>query len=94
MAVSSGLQKYFDAQQKKQSAQAIKKRFADLEGKVDPAFMQSFANFHGQIMDIIDEDPGASDIVLEEVDDLASEIENTQRTHNLKKAQSIIDVTE
>ena len=31
MAVSSGLQKYFDSQQKKRTAQDIKKRFADLE---------------------------------------------------------------
>jgi hypothetical protein len=31
MSISSGLQKYFDAQQKKQSAQDMKKRFADLE---------------------------------------------------------------
>jgi hypothetical protein len=31
MAVSSGLQKYFDVQQKKQTVQDMKKRFADLQ---------------------------------------------------------------
>lgn len=91
MTVSSGLQKYFDAQQKKKSAQDMKKRFADLEWKVDPAFMQSFAAFHDKIMDIVDENPESWDIVLEEVDQLSNELERTHRVHELKKAQSIID---
>jgi len=94
MPISSGLQKYFDAQQEKKSAQDMKKRFADLEWKVDPAFMQSFANFHNKIMNIVEENPESSDIVLEEVDDLTREIERTHRVHELKKAQAIIESSE
>ena len=91
MTVSSGLQKYFDAQQKKKSTQDMKKRFADLEWQVDPAFMQSFSAFHDKIMDIVDENPESWDIVLEEIDQLSNELERTHRVHELKKAQSIID---
>ena len=56
--------------------------------------MQSFENFHSQIMDIIDENPESSDIVLEEVEELTNNIEKTQRVHNLKKASSIIEAAE
>ncbi len=94
MTVSSGLQKYFDAQQKKKSAQDMKKRFADLEWKVDPAFMQSFVNFHDKIMDIVDENPDSAEIALEEVNELTKEVERTHRVHELKKAQAIIESSE
>lgn len=91
MPVSSGLQKYFDAQQKKQTAQDMKKRFADLKGKIDPAFMQSFAWFHDKIMNIVDENPESTNMVLEEVDELAKKVERSHRVHELKKAQVIIE---
>lgn len=94
MPISSGLQKYFDSQQKKKSEQDMKKRFADLEWKIDPAFTQSFANFHNKIMDIVDENPESSDIVLEEIDDLTREIGRTHRVHELKKSQAIIQSSE
>jgi hypothetical protein len=53
--------------------------------------MQSFANFHDKIMDIVDENSESSDIVLEEVGELTKEVERTQRVHNLQKAQAIIE---
>lgn len=94
MAVSSGLQKYFDAQQKKKTVQDMKKRFSDLEWKVDPAFMQSFSEFHDKLMNIVDENPESSDIVMEEVDELSKEVERTHRVHELKKAQAVIQASE
>jgi hypothetical protein len=55
--------------------------------------MQSFANFHDKIMDIVDENPESSDIVLEEVGALGREVERTHRVHELKKAQVIIELS-
>jgi len=91
MPISSGLQKYFDSQQKKKSAQDMKKRFADLQWKIDPAFMQSFVWFHDKIMEIVEENPDALDIVSDEMEDLNQNVERTHRTHELKKAQAIIE---
>lgn len=93
MPVSSGLQKYFDSQQKKRAAQDIKKRFADLQWKIDPAFVQSFENFHNQIMEIIDENPHSSDVILDEVEELSKQVERKQWSYDIKKAAAIIHAT-
>jgi len=94
MTVSSGLQKYFDAQQKKKSAQDMKKRFADLQWKIDPAFMQSFGGFHDKIMEIVEENPDSLDIVSEEIEDLTQGVDRSYRVHQLKKAQAVIESSE
>jgi len=94
MPVSSGLEKYFDAQQKKRTMQNMKKRFADLEWKIDPAFMQSFVSFHDKIMGIVNENPESSDMVMQEVDELTKHIERTKWKYELKKAEVIIKNSE
>jgi hypothetical protein len=94
MPVSSGLQKYFDSQQKKKSQGDVKKKFQDLASQVDPAFMASFESFHDRILDIVDENPEAQDMVIEEIGELDMKLQNSNRVHNMKKASSIISSSE
>ncbi len=92
MPVSSGLQKYFDSQRQKKGD--IKQRFEELSWQIDPAFMHSFEAFHDRIIDIVDENPEAIDVVSEELDDLGMKLHKSQRKHNLQKAATIINISE
>lgn len=92
MPVSSGLQKYFDSRKPKKSD--MDEKFASLAGQIDPAFMQSFEAFHDKIMNIVDENPEAEDMLTEELSGLEDKLERSNRRHNLRKAESIIDVSE
>lgn len=94
MSVSSGLQKYFDSQQKKKSKGDMKKKFQDLATNVDPAFMASFEAFHDRILDIVDEDSEIEEFVWEEISQLDMKLTSTNRKHNMQKAAVVIDVSE
>lgn len=94
MPVSSGLQKYFDSKQKKKSQGDMKKKLQDIAQNIDPAFMQSFEAFHDRIMDIVEENPDIQAVVEEEVVNLDLRVKNSNRKHNMKKAASIIKVSE
>lgn len=94
MPVSSGLQKYFDSQQKKKSKDDMKKKFQDLAWNVDPAFMASFEAFNDRILDIIDENPGSEEMISEEISELDMKIQSSNRIHDMKKAATIIAVSE
>lgn len=94
MPVSSGLQKYFDSQQKKKSGGDMKKKFQDLASQIDPAFMASFESFHDRILDIVDENPEAEEMITEEIGDLDMKVQNSKRVHNMKKATTIISAGE
>lgn len=94
MPVSSGLQKYFDSQQKKKSKGDMKKKFQDLATSVDPAFMASFEAFHDRILDIVDDCPEAEHMLNEEISELDMQLQKSNRVHNMKKASTVIDVSE
>ncbi len=92
MPVSAGLQKYFDSKRKKQGD--IGQKFAAIADQIDPAFMQSFELFHDKIMDIVEENPDAEGIAIQELSSLDTKMQNAGRRHNLKKAASIIGSVE
>lgn len=93
MPVSSGLQKYFDAQHtwKKDDTQA---KLDSIASQLDPAFSQSFLEFRERILWIVSENPNEEEIIQEELNVLSWHISNSQRVHNLKKASVIITATE
>ena len=92
MPVSSGLQKYFDSRKPEKSD--MEERFASLAGQIDPAFMQSFEAFHDKIMNIVEDNPEAEGMLSEELSVLENKLDRTNRRHNLRKAEAIIDVSE
>lgn len=92
MPVSSGLQKYFDSQRKKKGD--MQDKLQKLAGQIDPAFLKSFEEFHDKIMWIVDENPEATEIVSDELEELDVKLQNSNRKHNLKKAASIIQSSE
>lgn len=94
MPVSSGLQKYFDSQQKKKSKSDVEKKLEGLKGQVAPEFLQSFEAFHDRIIDIVGENPDSSDMVSEEISELDTKLQNSKRVHDMKKASKIIDISE
>jgi len=69
-------------------------KMKDLAAQIDPAFMQSFQSFHERILEIVDGDEQAGEIVSEEISDLDIKLQNSNRVHNLKKASAIIETTE
>jgi len=90
MPVSSWLQKYFDSQRAKKWD--LGQKFKDLAWKIDPAFIASFESFHDKIMDIVEETPHSEEMICEELSDLSTQLDNSNRTHDMKKASSIIDI--
>ena len=94
MPVSSGLQKYFDSQQKKKSQGDMKDKLQKLAESVDPAFMKSFDAFHDRILDIVDETPESEDMLRQELNELDTNIRNSRRVHDMKKASAVIKATE
>lgn len=90
MPVSSGLQKYFDSQKKKKGD--MQDSLAKLKGQIDPAFLQSFEAFHDRILNIVDENPQAEEIVANELEDLSHNLGERKRVHQTKKAAKIIDI--
>lgn len=94
MPVSSGLQKYFDSQQKKKSKGDMKKKFQDLAWNVDPEFLASFEAFHDRILDIVEDNPESEEMVGEELWGLDMKVKNSKRTHDMKKAAAVIEVSE
>lgn len=94
MTVSSGLQKYFDSQQKKKSKGDMKKKFQDLAWNVDLAFMASFEAFHDRILDIVEDNPGSEEIISEEIAELDLKVQNSNRVHDMKKAASVVKISE
>ena len=92
MPVSSGLQKYFDSQRSKKGN--MQQKFAALADQIDPAFMQSFEAFHDRIIGIVEDNPDAVDMVSEELDELDIKLHSAKRTHNLKKAATVIEISE
>jgi len=92
MAVSSGLQKYFDSQRKKKGD--MDDKLTALASQIDPAFMQSFIGFHDRILDIVEENPELEDSIEEEIMELDKNLQNSKRKHNLKKAATIVKATE
>ncbi len=94
MPVSSGLQKYFDSQYKKKSKGEMGQKFEDLAWQIDPAFMQSFEAFHDKLLDIVDENPQAEEMVVEEISNLDMKLKNSGRKHDMKKAAAIIRSSE
>ncbi len=92
MPVSAGLQKYFDSRRgKKDDTQA---RLDSMANQIDPAFMDSFRDFREKILGIIDENPQEIDMIEEELDSLGTQLQHHGRVHNLKKANSIIEISE
>jgi len=92
MPVSSWLQKYFDSRKSKKWD--IKKKFSDLEGKIDPAFIASFESFHDKIMDIVEEDDSdMQGIICSELGDLDSKIEESNSRYTTLKAASLIEAS-
>lgn len=92
MPVSTGLQKYFDSKRSKKGD--MQQKFAAISQQIDPAFMKSFEVFHDKIMGIVEENPEASEMLWEELSELDMELQNSNRTHDLKKAAAIIEVAE
>lgn len=92
MPVSSTLQKYFDSQRKKKGD--MHDKLEKLAWQIDPAFLKSFEVFHDKIMWIVDENPESKELVWEELDILDMKLQNSQRTHNLQKAATIIESSE
>lgn len=92
MPVSSGLQKYFDSQRKKKGD--MQDKLEKLAWHIDPAFLKSFEEFHDKIMEIVEDNPEGEGIVSQELDGLDVKLQNSRRTHNLKKAASIIEASE
>ncbi len=90
MPISAGLQKYFDSQKKKKGD--MEDSFAKLKKQIDPAFLQSFEIFHDKLMWIVEEHPESTEIITDELVELNTNIQHTQRKHNMKKAAAIIDV--
>ena len=90
MVVSDGLQKYFDASQKWKRDDTDRKLKA-MERDIDPAFAISFQSFRSRILEIVDETPEASDMVMGELWDLDEKLKTSRRRHNLKKAAAILD---
>ena len=92
MAVSAGLQKYFDSRRgKKDDTQS---RLDALAGQIDPAFMHSFLDFRNKILGIIEEHPEDTPAILEEIDELDHALQTRKRVHDLKKAKIIIDTAD
>ena len=94
MPVSSGLQKYFDSQQKKKSGSDMKKKLQEIALNIDPAFVSSFESFHDRIMDIVEENPEMEDMVDGEIGELDMQLQNSKRVHNMQKASAIISASE
>jgi hypothetical protein len=94
MSVSSGLQKYFDSQQKKKSQGDMKKKFDDLAKQIDPAFLASFDSFHDRILDIMEENPESEEVISDEISELDMQLQNSNKAHNMKKAAIIVSTSE
>lgn len=92
MPVSSGLQKYFDSQKKKKWD--MQKKLDSLAEQIHPAFQESFEKFHEKIMGIVEQDPQAESFIWEELESLESQLQESNRKHDLKKAASIIHHSE
>ena len=65
-----------------------------MKGEIDPAFIQSFEDFRLRILGIVEENPDASEIVSEEIEDLGIKLHHTKRKHNLKRAAAILESIE
>lgn len=90
MVVSAGLQKYFDRSKKWKKDDTGAKLDA-IASQIDPAFSMSFNVFRERILEIVDETPEASEMVMAELGDLDENLKTSRRRHNLKKAEAIID---
>ena len=88
MPVSDGLQAYFDKQRKKRD---ISIRLEKMMDDIDPQFAKSFEDFRSRILGIVDENPEASEIVQEEIDELGIKLHHTNRTHSIKRAATILN---
>ncbi len=92
MPVSSGLQKYFDSRRGKKDE--TKAKLDSIARQIDPAFSQSFQDFHDKIMGIIEQHPEDENVVREELEELDLKLQTRKRVHNLKRASTIIDIAD
>ncbi|MDA9129279.1 hypothetical protein N9J72_02275 [Candidatus Gracilibacteria bacterium] len=90
MAVSAGLQKYFD-KAKKGKKDDTRKSLDRIYEQVDPEFALSFTSFRTRVLDIVEETPEAESMVLGELGELNTKIQNSNRRHSLRKAAAMID---
>ncbi len=93
MAVSSGLQRYFDSQRQKKWD--IRKKLEVLKRNINPAFVKSFEDFHDRILAVVD-DGWAQEIhiVEQELANVDTKLKHVKWKHTLKKASSVIDIAE
>lgn len=92
MSVSSGLQKYFDSQQKKKAKRDIDEKFWDLFDKIDPVFRQNFEKFHDTIIGIVQENPEEVGMIGHELEVLGKQIWGLQRKHDSAKLKKIVEL--
>ncbi len=92
MPVSDALQAYFDKQRKKK--QDISQRLESMKGYIDPAFIQSFEDFRLRILGIVEENPEASELVSDEIDELDIKLHHARRKQSLHRAATILDAVE
>jgi len=91
MAVSPGLQRYFDSKHQQQKKKQIKRKFKKIQDDIDPAFQDSFKMFKKQLLTIVDNKPGSEDIVAEELEVLEAGVKKSNGKYNTKLWAAIID---
>jgi len=91
MPVSDGLQAYFDKQRKKRDIWA---RLEKMKTDIHPEFLKNFEDFRLRILDIVEENPEASEIVNWEIEELDIKLHHARRKQSLQRAATILDVIE
>ena len=72
----------------------MKQKLDALSAHIDPAFMQSFADFHDRILQIVDEHPESVDEIHEDLDSLHEEMLSAKSRYELRKSAIIIEKSE
>lgn|GEM_PF-5516272 len=69
----------------------MQKRFDDLRGQIDPAFLSNFENFRCQVLEIVEENPESCGIVNEEVDALETKLQRVNRKKSVQTFEVVTD---
>lgn len=91
MPVSDGLQAYFDKQRKRRDIWA---RLEKLKIDIHPAFLKNFEDFRLRILDIVEENPEASEIVSWEIEELDIKLHHAQRKQSLQRVATLLKTIE